>query len=89
MSIDHAHEVRKARATTLLAVRSRADVAAFLLRPPDELVGCPVHTVLRAGPYIGDAKVRELCLAVNVWPFDTLGDLELHKRQALAHRIML
>lgn len=89
MSLDHAHEVLARRRATLDTVAGRAHLASLLLNLPDELVGCPVHVLLRACPYIGDAKVRALCTETKVWPLDTVGELGPHKRSALAHRLTL
>lgn len=89
MSIDHAHEVVAQRRATLASVAGRAHLASLLLTPPDELVGCPVHLLLRACPGIGDIKMRALCMETSTWPLDTVGDLSNHKRSALAHRVTL
>lgn len=88
-TIDHAHEVLARRRATLAAIGGRHDLARLLRSRPDELIGCPVHLVLRACPYIGDGKVRELCTTTGVWPLALLGHLTTLEREALARVVEL
>lgn len=89
MSIDHAHDVLSQRRATLASVAGRAHLASLLLNLPDELVGCPVHLLLRACPGIGEIKVKSICMETGTWPLDTVGELGPLKRSSLAHRLTL